>query len=111
MYEYIEGNEELLEEIYPTLDKVFKGEGKEIKESLKEKARWGSLRIIIGEKDSKIKALGIAHVNNLNTGHVEYVLVSEEDAELANELEEKLTAWLKWLKVKTITVERDVIKM
>lgn len=110
MYTYLEGNEELLEEIYPTIDKIFLGQSCEIKRSLEEKARWGSLRIIVGLKGGEIHALGIAHVNNLNTGHIEYVLVPINELEMAEVLEQKLEAWLKWLKVKSITVEREVIK-
>lgn len=109
MYTYIEGNEELLEAIYPIIDKIFQGESCGIKRSLEEKARWGSLRIIIGEKEGKEYALGIAHVNNLNTGHIEYVMVPINESEVTKEIQGKLEAWLKWLKVKSITVEREVI--
>lgn len=110
MLEYIEGNDELLEEIFPALDIIFYKESTSIKKTLIEKARWGSLKIIIVKNANLTVGVGIAHVNNLNTGHIEYILVSEQEQTLVEDLREKLTAWLSWLRVKSITEEREVVR-
>lgn len=110
-FNIVEGNEELLEDIYPTLDEIFIDESHDIKKKLKDQALWGSMRIITASLNGEVVGLGIATVNNLNTGHVEYILIKGEDRResLEQNLSEKLIAWLKWLKVKSTHVERKTI--
>ncbi|SHK12605.1 hypothetical protein SAMN02745227_01583 [Anaerobranca californiensis DSM 14826] len=97
----IEGNEELLEDILPFLEGMSLSNFEEIKNRLLEKARWGSMRIVIMIEEDEIKGLGIATVSNLNIGNVEFVYSKVED--LYNKIEDRLLLWLKWLKVKDIT--------
>ncbi len=103
-----EGNEELLEEIYPIIRKSYEKEADNKIKELKEKARWGSMRIcLVKSQSQEIIGMGLATVNNLNTGHGEYIIVRKEHANdsIDKLLLERLELWLKWLKVKSITIE------
>jgi len=109
-FNYVEGNEELLEDIYPVIDKSFSNV-KEIKKELEEKARWGSMRFVIADNGEESVAVGIATVNNQNTGHVEYLMLNELvlETSVETEIKDRLVRWLKWLRVKSITVEPVVV--
>lgn len=107
-YTYVEGNEELLEGICPVIKKSFEKGAEDIRKGLEEKARWGSMRIVIATNEgSEVDAVGIATVNNQNTGHVEYILSKDVlyKEQLEKDILDKLTKWLRWLKVKSISVE------
>ncbi|SES96587.1 hypothetical protein [Anaerobranca gottschalkii] len=102
MLNLIEGNEELLEDIFPFLEEILLERFEGIKKGLLEKARWGSMRIVMLVEEDEIKGLGIATVSNLNIGNVDYIY-SKGGEDLSKKIEERLLLWLKWLKVKDIT--------
>jgi len=105
---FVEGNEEFLNIIYPIVELSFGDEADHLKKELAEKALWGSMGIVIGSTaDGEVHAVGVATVNNQNTGHVDYIIIkdSPNKEHIEKEVFDKLTKWVKWLRVKSISVE------
>ncbi|QNO15256.1 hypothetical protein HYG86_11025 [Alkalicella caledoniensis] len=108
IFNYVIGNEELLEDIYPIVELAVSKDFVKIKEELKEKALWGSMRIVMAQsQQEEIMGVGLATVNNQNTGHVDYLFIKNpvENRNLKDEIQEELVKWLKWLKVKSVTID------